>query len=57
MNTRPGGKLTDPVVRRAISTVIDRNALAALSGDKATDQYLPQGLAGFRDDNLYSFGE
>ncbi len=55
MNTRSGGKLTDSSVRRAISMAIDRNALASVFGDAPTDQYLPNGIAGFQDFNLYGF--
>jgi peptide/nickel transport system substrate-binding protein len=56
LNTRAGGKLTDPTVRRAISTVLNRNSLAGLSGDQPTDQYLPPNILGFKDADLYAFG-
>ena len=55
MNTRSGGRLTDPSVRRAISEAIDRNALASAFGETPTDQYEPNGIAGFQDFNLYNF--
>jgi ABC-type oligopeptide transport system substrate-binding subunit len=55
MNTRAGGKLTNASVRQAISKALDRNALASAFGDTPTDQYEPNGIAGFQDFNLYSF--
>jgi ABC-type transport system substrate-binding protein len=55
LNTRSGGKLTDPSVRRAISEAIDRNALASAFGDAPTDQYEPNGIAGFQEFSLYDF--
>jgi peptide/nickel transport system substrate-binding protein len=48
----------NPQLRRAVNYVIDRKAMAALSGEYAVlphDQYLPRGFPGFRDIDAYPF--
>jgi peptide/nickel transport system substrate-binding protein len=47
----------NPKLRRAINFALDRQALIATSGGpviaRATDQYLPHAIPGFRDANIY----
>jgi len=48
----------NPQLRRAVNYVIDRQAMADLSGAYAVlphDQYLPRGFPGFRDLDAYPF--
>ena len=47
----------NPKLRRAVNFALDRTALLATSGgpiaSRATDQYLPYGIPGFRDADIY----
>ncbi len=50
----------DTRLRKAVNYAIDRRALAALGSAypyalRPTDQYLPAGLFGFKDDHIYPF--
>jgi YVTN family beta-propeller protein len=52
--------LADARMRRAVNFALDRRALAATAGPGffglPTDQYLPTGLPGFRDADIYPLG-
>jgi YVTN family beta-propeller protein len=58
MNTTRG-PFTDPRLRRALNYAIDRKALARLGNPgseipgRPTDQYLPPGMSGFADVDIY----
>jgi CSLREA domain-containing protein len=43
----------DARVRRAVNIAVNREALAAIQGDTPSDQYIPPGVAGFVDHDLY----
>ena len=45
---------SDPDVRRAAALVVDREKLAAIWGNKPTDQFLPPVVPGFEDRELYA---
>ena len=54
------GPFADPRLRRAVNFAVDRRALAAepglSQGARATDQYIPPGMAGFEDRAFYPLG-
>jgi ABC-type oligopeptide transport system substrate-binding subunit len=47
------GTFTNARLRRAAAYAIDRQALAAVGGNRPTDQYLPPGMPGYRDVSIY----
>jgi ABC-type oligopeptide transport system substrate-binding subunit len=58
MNTRNPLFRHNAQLRRAVNYALDRRAMVALDGPHAsvpTDQYLPSGIAGFRDIKAYPF--
>jgi serine/threonine-protein kinase len=52
LNTKRG-IFTDARLRRAVAYAIDRRALAAVRGNRPTDQYLPPTVPGYRDVSIY----
>jgi len=50
----------NPKLRRAVNFAVDRTALLATTGgpiaSRATDQYLPYGIPGFRESDIYPLG-
>jgi ABC-type oligopeptide transport system substrate-binding subunit len=50
----------NPKLRRAINYALDRKALLGTAGGpialRSTDQYLPYGIPGFRDSDIYPLG-
>ncbi len=46
----------DVRLRQAVNYAIDRRKLAEIAGDmQPTDQYLPPGMPGFKDVDIYPF--
>ena len=51
--------MSDPNMRKAFNLAIDRNALSQSAGafsSSPTDQVIPPGVPGFRDDTIFPFG-
>lgn len=56
LNTAPGRLLADVAARKALNYAVDRAAMLRARGafpGVATDQILPPGMPGFRDERLY----